>query len=38
VRLSTEEKDEHHTGVDARLLVGVTRSGTLHKFGTVEYG
>jgi len=36
--LSTEGKDEHHTGVNARLLVGVTRLGTVNKFVTSEYG
>jgi hypothetical protein len=36
VRLSTEEEDEQHLGVEARLLVGFTRLGTLNKFCTAE--
>jgi hypothetical protein len=38
VRLSTEEKDEHYTAVDARLLLGISRLGTLNRFGAAKYG
>jgi hypothetical protein len=37
VRLSVVAEDEQHFGVEARLLVGFTRFGTLNKFCTAEY-
>lgn len=36
-KLSTEDKDKEHPAVDARLLIGFTRSQTLKKFDMAGY-